>query len=313
MAITLSMIKRRPMEDGNLTVRKSNTLIDSRHQLNTHQQRVFMLFVSKIKKNDKPDKTYKLKWSDLREISHGKIDTRAKITELFESMRSKRVNLSSGNVDRAAGYFSFYENDPVKQVVNVRVDPAIQQELFDLIGKFTLLNLVCALNLDSPYHIRLYEILKARLFKDSPEEIDLKKLKWSLDCDGVKTYDSWANFKRYVLDKAQTAMASHTDIKFTYKTVTTGRKVTSIKFTIEENEKWQSTITGYLKKEEKKKAETKVKPPRNFIKPGDVILIGGVEREVGPSVCEHGGKSFPIGQLTEMLKGGKISIVKESN
>jgi plasmid replication initiation protein len=297
------------MTDQKLTVRKSNTLVDSRHQLSTHQQRAFMLFVSKIKPRDKPDKTYSLKWSDLHEISHGKIDTRAKITELFESMRAKKINLSTEGVDRAASYFSFYENDHKAQVVRVRVDQSIQQELFDLIGQFTLYSLECALNLDSPYYIRLYEILKARAYKaqHGPVDIELDNLKWSLGCDDVKTYNQWANFKRYVLDKAMVALGKHTDLKFKYKTVKAGRKVTGIRFTIEENKTWQSTIMSL---EKKNKPGPKSKP-RLFVREGDAVLMDGNEYEVGPSGIEHKGKTFAIGQLTTGIKAGKISLVKE--
>jgi plasmid replication initiation protein len=297
------------MEDKQVAA-KSNVLVDSRHKLSTHQQRVFMLFVSKIRPKDKPDKTYRLKWHDLLEVSKGYLSTRGKITELFKGMLKKSVILSR-EVDEEATFFSYYKNDHVGKEVFVRVDQSIQQELFDLIDRYALIDLESAINLDSPYYIRLYEILKSRMFKSARSgavEIKLDSLKWSLGCDNVKTYEVWGNFKRYVLDKAQAALKKNTDIKFSYKTVLSGRKVEALEFKIEENEKWQSTINSILSR---KLPTPKSIPVRDFIRSGDTIRIGGDLIDVGLSVAEHNGKSFTVGQLTSLLRSGKIELVKQ--
>lgn len=298
------------MDEKKLSVKKSNTLVESRHKLNTHQQRAFMLFVSKIRANDTPDKIYRLKWHELDAISKGYLSTRSKITELFEGMLSKRIKLSRDNadVDERTTFFSYFKNDYIAQEVHVRVDISIQQELFELLNNYTLYSLECALNLDSPYYIRMYEILKSKQFKAQygPVEIALDELKWSLGCDDVKTYSLWTDFKRYILDKAKVDLAKHTDIKFKYKPLKTGRKVVGLAFFIEENEKWQSTINALLPEKPKQLPRSK---PRDFVREGDIVMIGGEHCKVGASACEHQGKVIPIGQLSTLLKAGKIELV----
>lgn len=281
-----------------------------RSPLNTHQQRLFLLFISKIRAQDKPDKTYRLKRSELLEVSKGYLDTTAKIKEILGAMLKKTIDLSTGNIYEEATYFSSVSYDEGAQVAKVRVDQSIQQELFNLREKFALINIECTLNLDSHYYISLYELLRSNEFKGhkgNGVEIDLEKLKGILGCNNIKTYDPWTNFKRYILDKAQKALQQHTDTKFTYKPVKTGRKVTGIRFYIEKNETWQSTIMSV----EKKNKPVPRSQPRTFARDGDTILIGDAEHKVGPSGVEIDGKTFAIGQLTTMIKAGKVEIVNE--
>jgi plasmid replication initiation protein len=298
--------------------KKSNRLVESRHKLNTHQQRLFLLFVSKIRATDKPEKIYELKRTELAEISKGYLDTTDKIKEVLEAMLTKTIDLSTGTTFVKATYFSRVEYDETAQVARVEVHSSIQQELFDLCEKFALINLECTLNLDSRYYISLYELLRSNEFKGrngKGVEIDLDQLKGVLGCDDVKTYDPWTNFKRYILDKAQVALQKHTDTKFTYKPVKTGRKVTAINFFIEKNEKWQSTVRAFEKRNSAtaKQLRLDLNPgSRKFAREGDKLLIGDTECIVGPSGTQYKGHTLPIGQLTTMLKEGKATFVEES-
>ena len=299
------------MEKNGAIAKKSNALVESRHKLNTHQQRLFLLFVSKIRAQDKPDKTYRLKRSELAEVSKGYLDTSGKIKETLEAMLTKTIDLSKGEVFERATYFSSVKYDPSIQEAHVEVHKSIQKELFDLHAKFTLVDLQCTLNLDSPYYISLYELLKSKEFqgrKGGGVDIDLDQLKFTLGCDDLPTYSQWTDFKRYILDKAQKALNKHTDTKFTYKPIKTGRKVTTIRFFIEENEKWQPTIMSL----EKKNNPVSRLKPRTYAKEGDTVLMSGNKYKVGPSGVEvDDNKTFTIGQLTTALKAGKIEVIKE--
>lgn len=294
-----------------LVAKKSNALVASRHKLNCHQQRLFLLFVSKIRAQDTPDKEYKLKASEIEAVSKGFLNTAAKIKTILKAMNEKSIDLSHGDTFEQANYFSHVKYEPSTQTATLKVDATIHKELFDLKEKFTLVDLQCTLNLDSPYYISLYELLKSKEFRGKAGrgvDIDLENLKFILGCDGKPTYDLWTGFKRCILDKAEIAFKKHTDTTFTFEAIKTGRKVTGVRFAIKENKTWQPTLQSLLKKE----TPAPRSKPKLFASEGDTIEIGEDVYIVGPSGIERDGKTFTIGQLTQGIKSGKINLLLTS-
>ena len=92
------------------------------------------------------------------------------------------------------------------------------------------------LTLASKNQVRMYEILKQYEFIGK-RKILLEELKTFL---GIKSnqYPRWGDFKTYVLDSCQKALAEQTDITFTYEPIRTGHKFTAVMFFIRKNENY---------------------------------------------------------------------------
>ena len=68
-------------------------------------------------------------------------------------------------------------------------------------------------------------------------EVKVEDLKKVLRCDKEETYDDFRHFNDLILKKAQKELAKKINYKFKYKTIKTGRTVTSILFDLSESPK----------------------------------------------------------------------------
>ena len=68
-------------------------------------------------------------------------------------------------------------------------------------------------------------------------EVKVENLKKVLRCDKEETYDDFRHFNDLILKKAQKELAKKINYKFKYKTIKTGRTVTSILFDLSESPK----------------------------------------------------------------------------
>lgn len=133
-----------------------------------------------------------------------------------------------------------------KGIVDIRLDDRLIPYLFDLKQQFTQYQLYNILGMKSAFSVRIYELMKSYSFRHTIE-IDLDKLKKLLMVEDVKSYNRFADFRRFVLEKAQAEINELTDIDISFEPIKTGRKVTSIKFTIEE--KFKEKGKNYGKRE----------------------------------------------------------------
>lgn len=288
------------MSEKKEVVRKSNVFIDGRYRFGLHEQKLLLLVVSQIRTDQKEFIPYQVPWAEIKRVSKGKLNTVAKIDQACENLKNKTITVKSGRVTDNFGFLSGWKTHEGKYV-EFRIDPGMKEMLLGLLesGNFTLYDLEFALSLPSPYAIRMYEILKSHVWRKQPVTIDIEDLKHSLDIEkNNKTYANFSNFRRFILDRSKKNLAEHTDISFTYKTVKEGRRVVSVVFTIKDNKKYQKTIQSVSE--------------RDFVRPGDLILIGGQECLVDSSACFYQNTSIPIGDLTIMLRKGQIQILKET-
>ncbi len=279
-------------------VRKSNIFIEGRYRFGLHEQKILLMIVSKIKTDQKEFTPYKILWGELKKISKGFLNSTSKINKACESLKNKTISIKKGDTVDNFGFLSGWKTHQGKYV-EFRIDPGMKEMLLGLLneGHFTLYDLEFALALPSAHAVRMYEILKNHSWKKQPVVILLDDLKNSLDISlKSATYKDFGNFRRYILESSKKNLSKYTDISFTYTTIKEGRKVISLSFRIKENKKYQKTI----------QAETN----REFIKPGDKILIDGQECTVDGSGCYYQKKHMPLGYLTTMLKKGQIELLK---
>lgn len=276
-------------------VRKSNIFVEGRYKFGVNEQRILLSILSKIKIADLDFKPYRLQWNYLKKITKNKYKNAKDINILCEKLKNKTILVKEDSKTHGYGFLSGWTIEPGRWV-EFRIDPCMRKMLLDLLqeGKFTLYRLECILSLNSIYSIRIYELLKANEWKRQPVEFDLKDLKWKLGvAEGSLVDKRFDLFRSQILEKARKDIEKHTDIKFTYRKILELRRVVSLQITINENKKYQPTLTSYVDKKE-------------LAKNGDTILLDGKEYIVENDCIRMADGNLPIGRINQLLKKGVI-------
>ena len=227
----------------NYLVQKRNVLNELRANNMTLQElRFFSIYLSKIHK-DKPNETRVVRFplDDFRAIMElGRIDINY-MKSVTNNLLCKVVNvpLESG------GYTAFQlfkectvsadENN--EWYVEIDAHDKALPLMFEFKSKYFSYRLWNALRLRSTNQLRMYEILK-QYENIGWRILSVEDLKGLLGIE-KNEYPRFGDFKNYVLDACQQALAEHTDIRFTYEPYGKkggGGKILSLKFIIVKNE-----------------------------------------------------------------------------
>ena len=235
--------------NGTEIVEKRNVLNEIRHNNMTLQElRFFSIYLSKINARNISTRKVKFKLEEFRKIMNIEKITIEHFKNVADSLLCKIVHVP--NEDGSKGYTAFqlfkkcrvYEdkNDYNQWYVEIDAHDDALPLMFNFKKNYFKYELWNALRLKSRNQLHMYELLK-QYESLGVREIDLARLKDWLGLS-ANEYLRWDSFKKYVLDACQVALKKYTDIKFEYKPVKTGRKVTGVKFIIHKNEDYQDKI-----------------------------------------------------------------------
>jgi len=223
-------------KNRNLSVIKSNRLIEARYKLSLNEQRLILLMVSLINPNDEDFKNIRIKIKDLQEI----LEINRK--NLYEEMRNitKRLltrvielsNLKDNNLLQI-NWLSSAEYKLGEGILELSFDPKLKPYLLKLKEAFTIYNLQSVIKLRSSYAIRFYELLK-QYEKIGKRKFKLEDLKNILGIERNE-YKLYADFKRRVILPAYKELKEKTDIYFELEEQKKGRKVVELIFYIYRN------------------------------------------------------------------------------
>jgi plasmid replication initiation protein len=119
-------------------------------------------------------------------------------------------------------------------LIEIKLDEDLAPYLLGLKRDYTTYELQNIFNLSSSFSIRLYELLRS-YGNLKEKEIPLEEIKLCLNAT-AKSWETYADFKRGVLDKAIKEINKKTDLNISCKPIKKGyggRKVTDIEFTID--------------------------------------------------------------------------------
>jgi plasmid replication initiation protein len=232
--------------DTSHVVQKSNTLNEMRATNMTLQELRFLsIYLAKInKENSEGTRLVRFEISEFQRIMEfGRLNIE-QIKDSTNSLLSKVVNVP---LHGRKGWEAFqlfkackvYQDDGIWLVEIDAHDKALPL-MFEFKNHFFNYQLWNVLRLLSSNQIRMYELLK-QYEQIGERMVSLKELR---DWIGIaeNEYFVWSNFRTRVLDACQKALATNTDITFTYELIRkgrgkgVGRKITHIKFTIKKNE-----------------------------------------------------------------------------
>ena len=214
---------------------KSNELINARYQLTLAEMRLILKMITMITKDDEDFKEYDINIRDFVD----EIETKAKneyerARHITKELLKKVLEIptETGYIQTAWIAGSRYQKR--KGHVYVSFHPYLKPYLLKLKEKFTQYNLRHVLSLKSIYSIRIYELLK-QYEKIGERTLELSHLKELLKVEDK--YNLYADFKKRILNRAQSELKEYTDIRFKIEEIKKARKVDKIRFVITKNEK----------------------------------------------------------------------------
>jgi plasmid replication initiation protein len=220
---------------------KSNELVQkARYNLSFQSQKILLYLISRIK-NLEPNQDGEFRTEEF------------KIDEFCEFCGINKEGENYANVKRAvkelsdcSDWITLYDKDgevyetlvrwiekPLiykrKGTILLKLDKDLAPFLLKLSESFTRYKLENIFAMQSKYSIRLYELLKSYQNQGRAVVLEVDTLKNLLFAEQYKLF---ADFKRRVIDMALAEIEKFTDITVSYKTLKTGKKVTSLEFTI---------------------------------------------------------------------------------
>ena len=233
----------------NYVVTKRNVLNEIRaNTMSLQELRFFSIYLSKINPADKRTRVVRFPIEDFKtimEIGRINVDHMKSITN---SLLSKVVNVPNDT----GGYTGFQlfkqcivdMDDDDGWYVEIDAHDKALPLMFEFKDRYFSYKLWNALRLKSANQLRMYEILKQyeRVGERVLPVVELKNL---LGIEPTE-YPRYGDFRRWVLDSCQAALAENTDITFTYEPFGKkgrGGKVMQLRFIIKKNENFIDPIS----------------------------------------------------------------------
>lgn len=223
---------------GYLVVKGNDLIQRNRFELSLMEQKTVAYICSMIKPIDSGFQSeYEFKIRDYCKICDIDYDNGANYAYVKETLKKLRdrsmwMTLEDGS-ETVVGWLDQVTTNKKSGLAHIRIDDRLIPYLFDLKQQFTQYQLYNILGMKSAFSVRIYELMKSYSFRHTII-FELNELKELLMVEHVKSYVNYKDFRVKVLEKAQTEINELTDINIEFEPIKTGRKVTSIKFIIEE-------------------------------------------------------------------------------
>jgi plasmid replication initiation protein len=244
---------------------KATNLVEKRNILNEikttyftlQEARIFAIYLSKINARDLSTRVVKFKLKDFLALIDIRKANIHKLMEATNKLLSIIVNVPDDNGGYAA-YQLFKKCKVYKDAessewyVEIDAHDEALPLMFDFQSKYFTYQVGNVLRLNSSNQMRMYEILKQYEVAGSVV-YSLDELKEFIGIP-KNEYPRFNNFKQWVLDACQQALAEYTDICFTYEPYGKkgkGGKVLSLKFTITKNSNYidQFTLNEFMERQ----------------------------------------------------------------
>ena len=230
--------------NGDLEVKKADVVVKARYKLNPLPLKFVTALIAGLKRSDDINEEYVFKVKDFKELTGLKRkDLYWAVKEAVRELLDKPLHIPTDDGFIMCNWISgghYIEN---AGEVRFMIYPKLRPYLLEAQKKFLKYKLENILPLRSGYSIRMYEILKdiyeeKKRYNKKPEKIfSIEDLRKMLEVPRSYPYGGSSGIKYRMVEKAKSDLAKYTDIKFDYEEIKTGRKVTHIKFIIEENPK----------------------------------------------------------------------------
>lgn len=232
-----------PEQTKNALVVKHNDLIEARYQAFTVvEQRIILMLLGQIQKNDTDFKTYLVTVSDFSKLTGIPLNSSfyRNLRETIRGLMSKVIHIQQGKSWLITNWLSSAKYVEGSGCVELSFDPKLKPYLLDLKEKYTRYQLDIAIQFKSQYSIRLYENLKkeAQIVKEYKHKSNFEQ-KYSYEelriifSVNEKEYKLFGHFKSKVIEPAVKEISDKSDLNITQvEYLKTGRKITHVCFSV---------------------------------------------------------------------------------
>lgn len=187
---------------------------------------------------DRDDESFDLQRIHIRDIieksGSSSQDLYSRGKEICQRLLNQKIQIQTEENGRRV-YEGYNALDKIRYVegdgyIEARFNDSMKPFLLELKRRFTIYQLEAFMQLGSRYSMRIYELLKMReglRWLRMPVE----QLRELLSCEDK--YSRFGDFRRRVIERAQSEVNSTTDISFTYKVEREGQSPVRINFMIE--------------------------------------------------------------------------------
>lgn len=204
---------------------QDNVLTVARYEMTETEKNILYMVVAQVRKEDSPMKMYQVSVKEMAALSGSdelNFEAYKRATEKLVG-RVFQTILPNGNLLQAS-FFASAEYKTGTGIIELELSQKVRPFYVDLNQRFTKIQLVAAISLNSAYAKRVYELLcMYKNMQNKTFKRDLIELKTMLGIIEPKTgkdsYPDWTKFQTRVLDVATREINGHTDITFTYKPV----------------------------------------------------------------------------------------------
>jgi plasmid replication initiation protein len=232
------------MSSSTQRVVKHNDLVKARSNLSKVEHRVIAMLIAQL---DRDDESFDLQRIHIRDIieksGSSSQDLYSRGKEICQRLLNQKIQIQTEENGRRA-YEGYNALDKIRYVegngyIEARFNDSMKPFLLELKRRFTIYQLEAFMQLGSRYSMRIYELLKMRE--------DLRWLRMPVDhlrellsCEDK--YSRFGDFRRRVIERAQSEVSKTTDITFTYKVERDGQSPVRINFMIEPQEESSSEV-----------------------------------------------------------------------
>ena len=223
---------------------KHNDLVKARSNLSKIEHRVIAMLIAQL---DRDDESFDLQRIHIRDIieksGSSSQDLYSRGKEICERLLNQKIQIQAEENGRRV-YEGYNALDKIRYVegdgyIEARFNDSMKPFLLELKRRFTIYQLEAFMQLGSRYSMRIYELLKMR------EDLrwlrmPIEHLRGLLSCEDK--YSRFGDFRRRVIERAQSEVNGTTDIAFRYKVEREGQSPVRINFLIEPQEEAGSEI-----------------------------------------------------------------------
>jgi len=230
-------------EGVELTIVKSNAIINAHYKLTLAESRLLLACISQIdSKNPRdPNEPFLVHVSEIQDLVKEEgsdnlyRDLKAAVARLYE--RSIVVKTAEKTTKtRWVSEQAIYNSGEGK--VEIHFTPEVLEYLTELQGSFTQYKLQYVTQFTNVYSLRIYELLAQWQGRGTREVgVDELRNKLQLGDQYPKAYD----LKRFVIDRALADINKHSNLRVSYGQRKNGRNVVAFQFKFEQKDGMQNT------------------------------------------------------------------------
>lgn len=225
------------MNDKNDVLMKNNVLIKARYDINTYENKLFILLLYKLQKINETTCKCELKVSEIKQILNARtVRNKKEIATLLSELRMRAIYFKKDDKWGEYGFINGYQYDPENDSFEIEASEKVYGLLREYLENgYTPINMNIWLGLKSSYAQRFYDLLRLWSNTKTTIEYSIEELRELLMLE--KKYPEYRDFKRRVVNPAVKELNATGFFEIDVSEKKSGRKVEAIDFIVKDLDK----------------------------------------------------------------------------